>query len=571
MNAVLERPVSTPPHDLAAERAVLGAILLDPTTLAATASLEPDDFHKDAHRIIFATMRRLEAEGRGIDAITVAAALQQAGLFDVTGGQTTLALLQDEGHVASLVPEYVQIIRERARQRGALRLSGELAEAALIGGPVLDARLGDVQRVPVLDRSHSSTPRADFWPTLAHEALYGLAGDIVHAVEPYTEADPVATLTHVLVGLGNVAGRGPHAAVGYDQHPGRIFAVLTGATGKGRKGTAESTPRHLLRQVDELWERTRVKTGLSSGEGLIYAVRDPLRVKQPLREGGRVVDYQEVIVDDGEPDKRLLVLEPEFAVTLKVIGRDTNTLSGQLRQAWDTGDLATLTRNSPLRASGAHVSIVANVTEEEVRRYLTETERANGFANRFLWLLVRRSKVLPEPTAIPGDELEPLAQALRAVVGFARTVGPMVRDADARAMWAEVYPVLSEGHPGLVGAILNRAEAQVLRLSVLYALLDCSPMIRPAHLKAALAVWEYAEASARRIFGDRLGAPIADVILDALRRRGPLRETDIHGLFARHKKAEEIQRALDTLLAAGLVRRRQHLTDGRSATIWEAV
>src|SRR5262249_422670 len=153
------------------------------------------------------------------------------------------------------------------------------------------------------------------------------------------------------------------------------------------------------------------------------------------------------------------------ANVLKVMGRESNTLSGQIRQAWDNGTLATLTKNSPLQASGAHISIVAHITEEEVRRHLTETERANGFANRFIWLLARRSKLIPEPDPLPADRLRPLVDQLRAVVAFARTVGPMVRDTNAKAMWAEVYPALSAGHPGLLGAILNRSEAHVLRLS----------------------------------------------------------------------------------------------------------
>lgn len=67
----------------------------------------------------------------------------------------------------------------------------------------------------------------------------------------------------------------------------------------------------------------------------------------------------------------------------------------------------------------------------------------------------------------------------------------------------------------------------MLRLSALYTVLDCSTLIRPAHLTAALALWDYAEASARRIFGRRLGPPVADVILEGLRTPGPMTETAI--------------------------------------------
>ena len=152
---------------------------------------------------------------------------------------------------------------------------------------------------------------------------------------------------------------------------------------------------------------TRIKTGLSSGEGLIYNVRDPRSEMQPVKERGRVVDYQEVLVDPGEADKRLLVFEPELATVLRRMQGEGNTLSSVLREAWDSGRLSTLTKNSPLQATGAHVSIIAHITQEELTASLTATERANGFANRFLYALVRRSKPATRGAAVPTAVLTP--------------------------------------------------------------------------------------------------------------------------------------------------------------------
>jgi hypothetical protein len=159
---------------------------------------------------------------------------------------------------------------------------------------------------------------------------------------------------------------------------------------------------------------------------------------------------------------------------------------------------------------------------------------------------------------------------LTQVAAFSETVGELGRDGEARALWREVYPALSEGEPGMVGAILNRAEAQVLRLSTLYAVLDRSASIGVAHIRAALALWDYAERSARRIFGRRLGVSLADVLLEALRARGPLTATAISGLFGRHRSAEDLHQALDLLRDLGLVASRVEATGGRSATLWAA-
>lgn len=430
----------------------------------------------------------------------------------------------------------------------------------------------------LLQHALTQADRPDFaarvelgWPQLAPEALHGLAGEIVKTIAPYTEADPVATLVHVLTAVGNLIGSGPHARVQHDRHPARLNVALVGRTAKARKGLAWSTPRHMLAQVDEPWGRLRVKSGLSSGEGLIYKVRDAREEQQPTKEKGHVVDYQRVVVDEGEQDKRLLVIEPELAVVLKNMARETNTLSGVLRQAWDFGDLSTLTKNSPVQATGAHISIVGHITQDELLRYLTETERANGFANRFLWLLVRRSNVLPDGAVVPEDKLAPLVAKLQLVVDAAKNIGEIQRDEAARAIWAEVYPRLSAGESGMVGAIIARAEAQVLRLSVLYAVLDRANVVRAEHLKAALALWDYAEASARLIFGGRLGYPMADRILAALRaNKSGLTETEIHNLFGRHKSAGEIVATLDFLQRRGLAVSSSSETAGRPKTIWNA-
>src|SRR5262249_51213837 len=154
--------------------------------------------------------------------------------------------------------------------------------------------------------------------------------------------------------------------------------------------------RHILGAVDREWGDARIASGLSSGEGLIWAVRDPIEKLEPIREKKEIRGYRTVIEDPGVEDKRLLVLEPEFASVLRVLERDGNTLSAVIRDAWDRGDLRTLTKNSPARASGAYISIIGHITLEELRRYLTATEAGNGFANRFLWLCVKRSKTLPE-------------------------------------------------------------------------------------------------------------------------------------------------------------------------------
>ena len=89
------------------------------------------------------------------------------------------------------------------------------------------------------------------------------------------------------------------------------------------------------------------------------------------------------------------MIEPEFSRAIAAMRRDGNTLSAVVRDAWDRGALSSLTKNSPARATGAHISIVGHITTDQLRAVLDRTAMANGSANRILWTMVRRSKVLP--------------------------------------------------------------------------------------------------------------------------------------------------------------------------------
>jgi hypothetical protein len=232
--------------------------------------------------------------------------------------------------------------------------------------------------------SHFAEPA---WPVIHETAYYGLAGEVVRSIEPHSEADPVAILLQFLAAFGNAVGISPYYQVEGDKHRAKLFIVASGATSKGRRGTALGRIRQLMEIADPEWERDSIQSGLSSGEGVISHVRDPI---SKLGKDGMIEQ-----VDAGVADKRLMLVTEEFAGALRVMERAGNTLSPVLRDAWGTSKLQTLTKNSPIKATDSHISIIAHVTDDELRAVLTRIEMANGFANRFLFARVRRSKLLP--------------------------------------------------------------------------------------------------------------------------------------------------------------------------------
>jgi len=411
------------------------------------------------------------------------------------------------------------------------------------------------------------------WPEpFAKEAFQGLAGEIVRAIAPHTEADDSALLLQFLTAFGNVVGASPHFAVEGDRHSLKLYVIIVGETSKARKGTSWGHVRSLFQFVDPSWVVDRIQSGLSSGEGLIWAVRDPIITgMEPKKKEGHAKGHKPKIPDPGVSDKRLLVVEGEFASTLKVLRREGNTLSSVIRSAWDTGDLNTLVKHNPAKATGAHISMIGHISKEELLRHLEDTEAANGFGNRYLWGCARRSKVLPEGGCIDMVHFRPLIDRLREAVRFARMVGEIKRDEEARKLWHEVYPELSEGKAGLFGAITARAEAQVMRLACIYAILDQSTLIRKEHLVAALAIWEYCEASCLYIFDESLGDPVADQLLKALQDEPDgMTRTAINNLFKRHQSSARLERALNMLVENGLILSRKQNTGGRPAEIWFA-
>jgi Protein of unknown function (DUF3987) len=376
------------------------------------------------------------------------------------------------------------------------------------------------------------------WPApMQDEAFHGLAGDFVRLVGPQTEADPVALLANFLVAAGVLFGREAWILADGKHHYPVEYLLMAGSTGAGRKGTATGRVLPLIESTEEGF-RNRVLSGLSSGEGLIKGI-------------SQSEDHASNAV------RRFLVLLPEFSSLLGVMKREGNTMSAILREAWDGGRLRVLTRKDPLDVDNVNLSVIAHITPGELLNRLTETDKINGFANRFLLICVRRSKFLPEG----GVEIDfnDILDGLRKAVKAAKGRGALKRDDNSKALWAEEYRRLTAERDGLRGALCSRAEAHVLRLSLLYALLDGAGEIRVEHLRAALAFWRYCEDSVRHVFGEATGDCDGERIKGAL-VTGPKTLSELHRVFANNRTSEWLLAKLSAMVRGGAVN--QTVKDG---------
>ena len=267
---------------------------------------------------------------------------------------------------------------------------GEPRASRLAEGGGTEVQAHNVRVTPAAPASLAVGAPPPGWPAApGPEAYTGLLGDIVGALAPHTEADPVAVLAQALVAAGAVIGRGAHFAVEATLHHPNEYVLLVGESAKARKGSSWDHVARLMGAADPGFA-ARTSTGLSSGEGLVWALRDPAGT------------------DPGASDPRLLVVEPEFASVLKSTGRDVSTLSPVLRSAWDGRPLALLTRTAPARARAAHLAVIGHITAVELAQHTAGIEAANGLLNRFLLIACRRARLLPE-----GGHPDPLPRGHR--------------------------------------------------------------------------------------------------------------------------------------------------------------
>jgi uncharacterized protein DUF3987 len=422
----------------------------------------------------------------------------------------------------------------------------------------------------------ASAGHTDGWPVLDKAAYYGLAGEVVAALLPETEAAPAALLLQYLASFGNMVGRKPFVWWASVKHYPNIFVLIIGRTSRSRKGTSAQNIRVIMERTDPDWVRGNIKSGITSGEGIIEMVRD---ARYEMNKKTQTL----VCVDPGVFDKRLLLDEREFSSSLNKMKQDANIVSQILREAWDCSPpiLAKRAKYNASVSTEPLISMVAHITMDELRQKLDKLAITDGFGNRFLYSCTDRSKLLPFGGDLELVALDALATKTRLAVQAAQKLDRITMADSAKPRWEKFYRSVEEPTARtqrtaeLIDHLTARAAPQVLRLAMLYALLDGSSQMMLPHVEAAIAVWQFCEASARYIFGDLSNERIADTILrelDIIRPEGLSRRDMIRGVFGGHIQAYDLSCALRKLEAAGKIRCQKQRSNGpgRPGEMWFA-
>jgi hypothetical protein len=432
-------------------------------------------------------------------------------------------------------------------------LDCEESEADLFGHPFLGLFNIAKQSAVMQGAVRQPKPARPKPVPMRDAAFHGLAGKVVSLLEPVLESDRATILTNFLGCAGVLFQRSAHIPVVADKHYPVDFYLTVGNSATARKGTTLNAVLEVFERAQEGFKK-RMLSGLSTGQGLIKALIEPAPEDAPA-------DFLPKPIAES-----VLIEVSEFAELLAVMRRDENTLSAVMRESWDGKALSVLTRNDPLRVENVSLGTIAHITRRELLDKLTATERANGFANRFLFVWTERAKLLPHGSA-KGLNYNEVVMELNAALKAAQGRGTIERDSAADSLWCEEYPRLSVRGDSMIDALLSRAEAHVVRLSLLYALLDGSAEIQKVHLEAALAVWDYCEESVRYIFGDA-----ADPEYKRIMRKledGPLTSGEIRRqVFADHQTSEWVEEKMVDLEQLRKVRRGTKELKTKTCVAW---
>ncbi|MDM0113927.1 DUF3987 domain-containing protein [Variovorax sp. J22R133] len=396
---------------------------------------------------------------------------------------------------------------------------------------------------------HRNVPRPD------PAALYGLIGEIALAAAETTEANPFAVALNVMTYLSAAVGRVAYYPVGNTFHHPRLFGLHVGRTGRGRKGDATSIVQRIdkaIRAKDEYIAPQVHRGGLSTREGLAFLIHD-----------GYMDGKNEV---PPIHDKRLYVVESEFANVLNQTKRDGNTLSPALRDVFDGTSIKPATKTNRLGATDPHVAMSCAVTPSELRSMLATRELTNGFANRFMMVFAEREHLVPFPRPTSPHVIDGFADRIIDAlkwIGADRPVETDVREMKLTPAAQRHYEKLYHGELNdqsageLVNALVERRAPILLRMAMLFAIFDKRNEIDVPHVGAAMAWVRYWTDSVKYIFATALDevtvaetSANANKILKFLTSKGSASRTDISvECFARHLSKDKIDAALDELLS----------------------
>jgi hypothetical protein len=559
------KPDSLPLQNLETEMSCIGAMLWDNSVIdKVMAVIKPEDFWRDTHQIVARRIFHLWSEHGAVDAAILGEDLEALGVFEEVGGNGFLEEVTGIVPHAANAEYYAEIIRKLSGLRSVDEVMLEVHDRIRTQRDVpkdiahkllktIEQSIGDGEDEAIDVKITRPQPMAD-------EAFYGVLGQIVRKMAPHSEADAPAIMAQLIGAFASMAGYGPHWKINATRHNLNLYFAIVGQSSRARKGTSWDLVEELAGEIDPYWKANCVAHGgMSSGEGFLEQIRDARYDR--VRVSAKSLEYQEVMVDCGVEDKRILWIEEEFGGVLTAKGREGNILDKNIKNMWGKGQDSSRSRNKPLTVTNGHVTIIGHITMRELLSKLSAVDTFGGLANRFIWIYAERPRLLPRGGDFRTKDFATEIKYLRDALDWSRRFDwslPFRMEEDAWHLFDEegLYRHLGRPRAGVMDDLTARAEPQVRRLACVFALSDGDPVVSRRHLEAAHAFWDYSERSVAAIFDCAPEHHDDAKILDALRAAPDgLNRTEIaRKVFRGNIPADELTAALSRLLESSLIR-----------------
>jgi hypothetical protein len=521
--------------DLAAERAILGAALLEPGEVVPVLreQLSESDFYLRAHQFIYKAILDALDAGTPADAkallFAVGNLLEDRGQLDEVGGRTYLSDLVTQACLSASVPFYIEKIQEAALARG---LQAQLLEAYEKAKEDPQAALEELLRQAKLDQLASEPQPAGKSVEFPSSAYVGIAGEFAQLYSQYVESPPQFLFMSFLTYLGAVLADKVTIASELRPSP-RLYTVLLGESATARKSAALDFVDRFFREVVNI----NVHYGLGSAEGLAAELES----------------------DDGSPRSLLLHCD-ELKLLVDKASQDGSVALPMLTTLFERTVFDNTTKGKKIRVRNGHLSLVAACTTETYGRMWHPSFRDIGFINRLFLVHADAQRRFFSPKPVPESERRRLQDELLELVGaITATVEARKRPIEL-AFDAEAESILQEWYLSLPDSVhTRRLETYGLRLCILLELSQGET--RKITKETALAVRDLLnyELTVRRlcdpIDADNAIARLEESIRRVLATYGPLTERELkQRVNYRRAGVWVFNQALDNLLKSGEVR-----------------
>lgn len=401
------------------------------------------------------------------------------------------------------------------------------------------------------------SPQIVLEPQIHEDAFYGLAGRLIGEISKHSEASKAALLFQFLIEVGNIMGDKFYKPIGGSNIYTNDFCLIIGDTSKARKGTGLKAINFFIKKVWKESFTKRIINGVSTGEGIIWSLRDPIYEIFEDKKGERKTK----LIDPGIEFKSAIFIEQEFSKLLKVGKRETNNLNEVVRDCWDREILQSLSKTQPAKATNTFISLIGHITSEEFLKNISQVDRSNGFLNRFLFCHSYRANIISNPM-----NFEELASKLLCMNELYCLKGfiddseqtEIKLSSEGQSWWDKFYNEYGNSPDGTYAEIKARTENHLIKAAMTYALLDMSYTVEVVHLKAAKAIVDYSNDTIDYIFTKQETRENNNdkKIIDFIKtKNGKATRTEIsYGPFNKKGSAEKINSTRDKLTRLGKIK-----------------